>query len=173
MPAHVQTTGLRRRSVAPAEVRRRAERMLAAIQRQEAELSVLLCDDATIHALNREYRGKDQPTDVLAFAMQEGEGPTLHPDLLGDVVISLETARRQAAGKHSVVREVTFLLAHGLLHLLGYDHRDEDERRVMMALTDGLVAAASPRPRLWTTRGKPGGSVGRERGRKPKKQVDS
>ncbi len=153
MPVHVQTRGLRRRSVAPSEVRRRAERMLAAIRRPQAELSLLLCDDATIHALNRDYRGKDRPTDVLAFAMQEGEGPALHPDLLGDVVISLETARRQAAGRCAIVHEVTFLLAHGLLHLLGYDHRDEDERRVMMALTDGLVAAASPRRRLGISRG--------------------
>ena len=145
MPVHVSTRGLRSRPVRAAEVRWRAERMLEGIQRPDAELSVLLCDDATIHALNRDYRAKDRPTDVLAFAMAEGEGGDLHPDLLGDVVISLDTARRQAGeGGRTIVHEVTFLLAHGLLHLLGYDHRDEDERRVMMALTDGLVAAARP-----------------------------
>lgn len=120
--------------------------MLRALQLEGAELSVLLCDDATIHELNRDYRGKDRPTDVLAFAMREGEGGGLHPDVLGDVVISIDTARRQAR-EHGVtiVAEATFLLAHGLLHLLGYDHQTEAENRVMMALTDGLRAAATSR----------------------------
>lgn len=113
---------------------------------ERAELSVLLCDDATIHALNRDYRHKDRPTDVLAFAMREGEGGALHPDILGDVVISVDTARRQAKERGvTIVAEATFLLAHGLLHLLGYDHQTEAENRVMMALTDGLRAAATSR----------------------------
>lgn len=130
------------------EVQQRAERMLAALRMRDAELSILLCDDATIHALNRDYRGKDQPTDVLAFAMREGEGGALHPKLLGDVVISLETARRQAREHdRTVVQEVTFLLAHGLLHLLGYDHRTDEEDRVMRARTDALCAAATDRGR--------------------------
>jgi probable rRNA maturation factor len=106
----------------------------------------MLCDDETIRALNRDYRGKDRPTDVLAFAMREGDGGELHPDLLGDVVISMDTARRQAAERaQRIVDEVTFLLAHGLLHLLGYDHRTDDEDRVMRARTDALVAAARHR----------------------------
>ena len=123
--------------------------MLAAIRRPDAELSVLLCDDPTIHELNRTYRHIDRPTDVLAFAMQEtmptdANDPTptvaAPTDLLGDVVISVETARRQAKARNvPIVSEATFLLAHGLLHLLGYDHRDEDERRVMMALTGWVV----------------------------------
>jgi len=127
-------------------IAKRAERMLQALRMEEAELSVLLCDDATIHELNRDYRGKDRPTDVLAFAMNEGEGGGLHPHLLGDVVISIDTTRRQARERGAtIVAEATFLLAHGLLHLLGYDHRTEDELRVMMALTDGLRAAATRR----------------------------
>lgn len=147
MPVVVTTRSLPRPAVRPAEVRRRAERMLAALRMDRAELSVLLCDDATIHALNREYRRKDRPTDVLAFAMREGEGGALHPGLLGDVVISVETARRQA-GEHgrTIVDEVTFLLAHGLLHLLGYDHRTAGEDRVMRARTDALCAAAKGAP---------------------------
>jgi probable rRNA maturation factor len=129
----------------PAVVRERAERMLAALRMPEAELSILLCDDATIHELNRDYRKKDRPTDVLAFAMREGEGGDLHPNLLGDVVISIDTARRQA-GEHqrTIADEVTYLLAHGLLHLLGYDHRTDAEDRIMRARTDALVAAARP-----------------------------
>lgn len=143
MTVTVSTRALKKRSVRPAEVRRRAERMLLALRMEKAELSVLLCDDATIHELNRDYRGKDRPTDVLAFAMREGEGGGLHPDLLGDVVISMDTARRQA-GEHgrTVVFETTFLLAHGLLHLLGYDHQSPEEDRRMRARTDALCAAA-------------------------------
>ena len=117
--------------------------MLECLRLPAAELSILLCDDATIHALNRDYRGKDRPTDVLAFAMSEGEGGGLHPDLLGDVVISLETAARQASERRkTIASEVDFLLAHGLLHLLGYDHQTDEEERRMNAMTDVLRAAA-------------------------------
>jgi len=146
MSVHVRTTGLERSPIAAAEVRRRAERMLKALRMQRAELSILLCDDETIHALNRDYRQKDRPTDVLAFAMREGQGAELHPDVLGDVVISIDTARRQAASaKRSIAHEVTFLLAHGLLHLLGLDHRTRAEERIMSARTDALVASATSR----------------------------
>jgi len=87
------------------------------------ELSVVLVDDAGMRRLNRTYRRVDRPTDVLAFAMREGSGRTLHPEVLGDVVISVETAARQAAARGDPVAvEVRRLLAHGLLHLLGYDH---------------------------------------------------
>ena len=144
MPVVVSTRGLKKRSVAPSTVRERAERMLAALQMKDAELSVLLCDDATIHELNRDYRGKDRPTDVLAFAMREGEHGDLAPELLGDVVVSIDTARRQAAEHgRTLVAEVTYLLAHGLLHLLGYDHATVAEDRRMRARTDALCAAAT------------------------------
>ena len=100
-------------------------------------------DEFESQSLNRDYRGKDRPTDVLAFAMSEGEGGGLHPDLLGDVVISLETAARQASERRkTIASEVDFLLAHGLLHLLGYDHQTDEEERRMNAMTDVLRAAA-------------------------------
>ncbi len=146
MPAVVATRALSRPPIRTAEVRTRADRMLIALRMPDAELSILLCDDATIHELNRDYRNKDRPTDVLAFAMREGEGGELHPSLLGDVVISIETARRQAREHgRSIAAEVTQLLAHGLLHLLGYDHRTDEEDRVMRARTDVLFAAATAR----------------------------
>ena len=142
MSVHVTTTGLTSRPVRPSDVRWRAEQMLAALRLPKAELSVLLCDDDTVHTLNRDYRHKDKPTDVLAFAMREGEGGGLNPDLLGDVVISLDTARRQAiAGGRTIASEVTILLAHGLLHLLGYDHQTDDEERRMNAMVDVLRAS--------------------------------
>jgi probable rRNA maturation factor len=137
-----QGTGVR--SVAAAEVRRAAAAMLRAVELPDAELSIVLCSDREIHALNRTYRHHDKPTDVLAFAMRDGHGGERAGDLLGDVVISVETARRQALKrKHSIKTEVLTLLAHGLLHLLGWDHRTEREDRRMRREVARLVAAAS------------------------------
>ena len=95
-----------------------------------------------IREINRDYLAKDRPTNVISFAMQEGEGGGIQPDLLGDVVISLPTATRQAA-QHDrpIIQEVTLLLAHGLLHLLGYDHGNKREEREMKARTEDLLAA--------------------------------
>ncbi|MEN9787169.1 MAG: Endoribonuclease YbeY [Pseudomonadota bacterium] len=105
-----------------------ARALLRHLGMPRAELSVVLCDDAFIHDLNRTWRGKDAPTDVLSFAMQEGEDGELHPDVLGDLVISLDTAGRQAAELgHPMPRELRVLLVHGLLHLLGYDHETLDD----------------------------------------------
>ncbi len=116
--------------------------MLEALGLADAELSILLCDDSTIRELNLRYRKKNRPTDVLAFPMHEGPGPHIAPGLLGDVVISLPTARRQAAARdRAIVDEVTFLLAHGLLHLLGHDHANKREEREMTVRTEALMAA--------------------------------
>ncbi len=135
-------------------VTRLGNAMLGALDLPRAELSVLLTDDAEIHRLNREHRDKDKPTDVLAFAMDENV-----PDpagILGDVVISLDTAERQArARRRPLLEEVRFLLAHGVLHLIGYDHAEPAEKREMVAMTRRLVRTAAlpevplrrPRPR--------------------------
>jgi probable rRNA maturation factor len=127
------------------EVRAVAEKMLRHLGREEHELSVLLTDDAFIQTLNETHRGKDRPTDVLAFAQNEGEdmpSPMDH-SLLGDVVISLDTAERQARGrKHSLMDEVSFLLAHGILHLIGYDHQTDEQEAIMNAMTSRLVESA-------------------------------
>ncbi len=128
-------------------VRRRAERMVAALELGDAELSVLLTDDAAIHELNRTHRRKDKPTDVLAFPMDEaGVGPSGAVRLLGDVVISLDTAAAQARKqRHGLMAEVTHLLAHGLLHLVGYDHKTDAQERRMNAEAARLVKHASGR----------------------------
>ncbi|NHM27341.1 rRNA maturation RNase YbeY [Desulfofundulus sp. TPOSR] len=110
---------------------------------QHAEVSLVFVDDEYIHRLNREYRGVDRPTDVLSFALQEGEPmPEAGEEtLLGDVVISLETARRQSEEYgHSFEREVAFLVAHGVLHLLGYDHQTEEEGREMREKEEAILA---------------------------------
>jgi probable rRNA maturation factor len=86
-----------------------------------------LCSDAAIHELNRAWRGKDKPSDVLAFAQREAA--TADSALLGDLVISLDTAKRQA--KRGLYAELLHLASHGLCHLLGYDHRTDAEEREM------------------------------------------
>lgn len=107
----------------------RMVRAAALTDRHAYEVSLRLTDDATIHELNRTYRAKDKPTDVLAFAQREGPAGALHPELLGDIVISVETARAQA--KRGLHAELLHLVSHGFCHLLGYDHRDDDEERLM------------------------------------------
>ena len=123
---------------------------LKAHDAEACEVSVLLTDDADIKHLNRDYRGVDAPTDVLAFAMREGEDGNVNPNVLGDLVISLETASRQVAtgdqfsATHSGLEtekrkttydsletEVALLAIHGALHLLGYDHQTQEEATVM------------------------------------------
>ena len=99
----------------------------------DAEVSVTLTDDAHIHVLNRDYRGVDRPTDVLSFALTESEEPAIidapYGVVLGDLVISLERVAAQAEEYgHSVLRELSFLTVHGMLHLLGYDHIEEEDR---------------------------------------------
>lgn len=113
----------------------------------EAEVSIALVSDRYIQELNSHYRHKDCPTDVLSFAMQEeiDEEPSMDDvgeegEMLGDVVISLETAERQAAEfGHSFRREVAFLTVHGVLHLLGYDHETDADREVMRAREEAAL----------------------------------
>ncbi len=94
----------------------------------------MLCDDAFIHPLNQQYRGIDKPTDVLSFAMGEGEEVFEQDPTLGDVIISVETAQRQADARgHSLEQELRVLLVHGILHLLGYDHEEDAEAELMEA----------------------------------------
>jgi probable rRNA maturation factor len=113
----------------------------------EWEVSVLFASDAFIAGLNKEWRGIDGPTDVLSFALNEGEEPvTLDiegmPDVLGDIVISLDTAAREAtsAGK-SLDEEILLLLTHGTLHLLGYDHETLEKEAVMWKRQDEILSA--------------------------------
>ena len=102
---------------------------------ENSEFSLTLTDDEHIHALNKKFRDVDSPTDVLSFAFRESDEPKIIGagfEVLGDVIISLERAKIQSEEfGHSFLREIIFLEVHGLLHLLGYDHILEDERREM------------------------------------------
>lgn len=108
------------------------------------EVSVLLVDNEKMREINLEYRKNNRPTDVLSFPMVEVRNGRLEPEkadydmetkllLLGDIVISLETAWKQAGDyNHSVQRELAFLATHGVFHLLGYDHEPEDNEKIML-----------------------------------------
>lgn len=114
---------------------------------EEAEVSLTLVDDEEIRRLNRNFRGIDAPTDVLSFALQEkvpGE-PEIRGEegelLLGDIFISLDTARRQAkACGHSLEREIGVLVVHGFLHLLGYDHDTPEAEEIMFRRQEELLS---------------------------------
>jgi probable rRNA maturation factor len=131
-------------------VRARARRLLAALGRHEASLSVLLTGDGRIRTLNRRFRGVDHATDVLSFPSHEPAGSA--PDL-GDLAISLDTAARRArrAGR-TVAGEVDRYLVHGLLHLLGHDHARPAQAREMERLEEALLGG--------------GGMLGEERARR-------
>ena len=150
----VQAAGWRRavpgveaavREVATATLRAGANTLAAP---EGVEVSLVLADDAAMRALNRDYRGRDAPTNVLAFPQHETLGAPAHPGpvLLGDVVLALETVRREAAAQgKSTVDHARHLVVHGILHLLGYDHDAEsaaaDMERRETAILAGLGIA--------------------------------
>ena len=117
------------------KVRRATQRILTELGLLDAELSLLLVDDAMIQDLNRRYLNRDKPTNILAFPMREGEFSTLHPHLLGDLVISVETAKRQSNRFGLDEMEMVILLmVHGVLHLIGYEHEGTKKGAREMAL---------------------------------------
>lgn len=127
--------------------RRMATALRLTEQPDNTQVSVTFVDDARIHALNLEYRSKDRPTDVLSFPLLEGADlaervPEDMPRMLGDIVVSVETAARQAAEfGHSLERELGFLLVHGLLHLLGEDHETPEQDAKMRDRQRALLEA--------------------------------
>lgn len=125
-------------------VAQRALEMAARPELSESEVSITFVDDEQIMDLNRDHRGLHKPTDVLSFSQLEGEElaamPEGEPVLLGDIVVSLERCVEQAADYgHSFERELGFLVAHGMLHLLGYDHQTPEDEAAMMARTEEIL----------------------------------
>jgi len=107
----------------------------------DGEISILIVDDPQIEELNQQYLNREGPTNVIAFAMREGEFADLSPHLLGDVVISMDTAAKEAQiAATSMERRFNELLVHGVLHLMGFDHEtSEDDARVMEDKSRELV----------------------------------
>lgn len=104
---------------------------------------VTIVNNEEIHVINREYRNVDRPTDVISFAFQDEESEKLlkgGPISLGEIIISYEKAMEQAKEYgHSLLREMSFLFVHGMLHLLGYDHMEKDDEVVMFGLQDEIL----------------------------------
>ncbi len=127
-----------------ARLRRRALRLLRALDLADSELSIRLVDDAEIARHNARYRGRKGPTDVLSFSLVLGAHANRRGALLGDVLISLETASCQARrGRRSLESEVLRLVIHGALHLIGHDHVRAGEARAMRAEERRLWRAVS------------------------------
>ena len=124
-------------------IRKKAKVILDALGSPDGELSILLVDDTHIAALNRDYLSREGATNVISFPMQEGEFSTISPGLLGDVVISVDTAAAEAeAAGIPIEQRLTELLVHGVLHLFGYDHEESDaEARRMAAKEKDIVRA--------------------------------
>ena len=122
----------------------RSLRDVAPSVEQDVEVALRFVDDEEMRELNLKYRGKNKPTDVLSFAQDEGEAfPVFEENAtsqLGDLVISIQTAGRQATERgHSLMEEIEFLAVHGALHLLGFDHGVARERRAMWAQQDVVM----------------------------------
>ena len=125
-------------------VRRAAYKVGELYGLDNAEVSITFTDNKHIHEINREYRKVDRPTDVISFALNEGDEPEIEGgapiNVLGDIIISVEKAVEQAKDYgHSVEREVAFLTVHGMLHLLGYDHMEEEDRKEMRQEEDFVM----------------------------------
>ena len=122
-----------------------AKAILNALELHDRELSLSFVDDHEMREINREYRGKDASTNVLSFAMDDGDSSFVSP-LLGDVIISCETAAREAKErKVTLSQRYSQLLVHGILHLSGYDHElGEDEEQAMVEKSRELLALIEP-----------------------------
>jgi probable rRNA maturation factor len=122
-------------------IRRKAKRILDALGYPDAQLSILIVDDPQIAELNETYLNHSGPTNVISFPMQEGPFTDITPDLLGDVVISADTAHREAAAADMpLAQRFDELLIHGILHLVGYDHvNSREEAAVMEHKSDQLM----------------------------------
>ena len=137
MPVHMQSR-VRRVTFDQARLDRLARAILSSVGEASAELGIMFVGDQRMRSLNRQYRGKDRTTDVLAFAMREG--PRSSPGLLGDVVIAVPTAARQAKqGQRSLDEELTVLLVHGILHLCGYDHERSEKKARRMHRRERMI----------------------------------
>ena len=107
----------------------------------DAELNIIIVDDNYIWKLNKDYRHIDRPTDVISFALEDTEDVTVYEErVLGDIYICLDKVHEQAKEYgHTEIREMAFLIVHGLLHLLGYDHMKPDEEKVMFGKQDKIL----------------------------------
>jgi len=113
------------------KIRSTITKLLKYLDCADKEISLSFVSDETIQRLNNQYRNKNKPTDVLSFSLQEGEFSYINPDILGDIVISADTAKIDAEKNSlSFEQEINFLIIHGLLHLLGYNHENTTKEEI-------------------------------------------
>ncbi len=124
------------------DIRRVLKKGIEVEKLKDVLFSVVIVDNAYIQSLNKTYRQKDQPTDVITFALEDNKDVETNPRILGDIYISIEKAKEQAVDYgHSLKREVCFLAVHGFYHLLGFDHQTSEEEKVMFARQEALLYA--------------------------------
>lgn len=112
-------------------IRTAVSRLMKLVNCDDKEISITLVDDASIQRINKRYLSKDRPTNVISFSLQEGEFGGINPEMLGDIIISVDTAERDAdRGFFTFNEEILFLIIHGLLHLLGYNHENTTEANI-------------------------------------------
>lgn len=114
------------------KIRVKVTKLLKMMDCVNKEISITFVDDDTIQCINKQYLSKDRPTNVISFSLQEGEFGDINPEILGDVVISVDTAQHDAEkGNLSFDEEILFLIIHGLLHLLGYNHENTSRAKAL------------------------------------------
>jgi probable rRNA maturation factor len=123
----------KQRKVQKTKIRKTAQALLNALGNPDGELSIVITDDPQIQALNQQYLNRQGPTNVIAFPMREGDFSDINPHMLGDVVISVDTAHREARDLGICFEDrFDFLLIHGILHLFGYDHETSKKDEKIM-----------------------------------------
>jgi probable rRNA maturation factor len=123
-----------------AEIGRLAEKVLAVLKEKNAKVCIFFVNDSRIRKMNLKYRGIDKPTDCLAFPMREGAGGKIHREMLGDIVISMDTAERNSRYFDSTVsKEISLYIIHGILHLLGFKDTTASARKIMREMEEGIL----------------------------------
>ena len=134
-----------RHKIALKKIKQSVQVILDALDCPDGEISILIVDDPQIEELNQQYLKREGPTNVIAFAMREGEFADLSPHLLGDVVISMDTAAKEAqVAATSMERRFNELLVHGVLHLMGFDHETNEEEALVMEKKSREILALLP-----------------------------
>lgn len=136
----IKIKGVKKRLTFPiSEYKEMVSRLLEILDEKESELSILLTTDSEIRKLNKKYFNKDKPTNVISFSFIE-DGTKLPIRVLGDIIISVETAQKEAEalGKN-LMEHLLYLTIHGLLHILGYDHKEKREAKLMEKRTEELL----------------------------------
>ena len=125
------------------DLKKLVDQIIKRFSLEQAEFNIIFVDNDYIHKLNKEYRNIDRTTDVITFALEDNMDIKLDIRILGDIYISIDKTKEQAQEYgHSFFRELSFLTVHGMLHLLGYDHQNEQDEKIMFSLQDEILNEA-------------------------------